>query len=88
MAGEIRVQVRRRGIQQIMTSPKMRAEIERRAAAVAAACNAQSSWGGYESGAESLNRIRASANVWTTDLRATRDEARSNRMIHNLGSAR
>lgn len=52
-------------------------------AAIAAACNAESSWGGYESDAE-VTEIGAMAVVWT--IGEHDDEARQNRLVRNLGA--
>lgn len=73
-------------LENLASSPRVRADITRRAAAIRDACNAESSWGGYESGPESENR-RASANVWTIGL-GRADNARSNRMVRNLDAGR
>lgn len=83
----IRLVFNRGALRTLRTQPALRRDIARRAAAVADACNAQSS-GGYESGPESLNRSRASANVWTTTAPAAKDNARTNRMVRNLSSGR
>ena len=58
------------------------ADLEARAAAVADACNRDSSWGGYYSGAGSDGTVR----VWSADARS--DEARDQRLLRNLDAAR
>lgn len=55
-------------------------EIQDRAQAVADACNAESQWGGYESGDASGDWPRA--RVWNSDSR--NDEARDQRLIKAL----
>lgn len=57
--------------------------VSARGAAVAAACNAESSWGGYESAAE-VTDIGAMAVVWS--IGDHDDEARQNRLVMNLGA--
>lgn len=55
-----------------------------RAAAIASACNGESSWGGYESDAE-VTSIGAIAVVWS--IGEHDDEARQQRLVRNLGAA-
>lgn len=83
----VRVRLNHAGIRAAMGTPKLREEIANRAEAIAEACNAQSSWGGYESGEETQN-WRASANVWTIDDRGAQDNARAQRMLRNVDAGR
>lgn len=85
---KIRLKFKRGAFAELRTQPKVRADIERRAAAVAAACNADSTWGGYKSGPEAQNQSRAAANVWTVSAGAREDNARNQRMIRNLQAGR
>lgn len=76
----VRVVVDRNAIRELMKTDL----VTGRAAAVADACNAQSSWGGYASTTES-DEVRARARVWSY---ASQDGGgnteRANRMIRNL----
>lgn len=54
-----------------------------RARAIEAACNADSSWGGYHSAVDASGM---SARVWSADRR--NDEARDQRLLRNLDAAR
>ena len=62
---------------EIMRTPEL---VEGRAAAIAAACNAESSHGGYDY-AVTVTDIRARARVWSYEGNG---ETRRNRMIRNL----
>lgn len=57
--------------------------IRDRVAAIAEACNADSSWGGYDSDAE-VTEQGAMGIVWS--IGENDDEARENRMVRNLGA--
>ena len=57
--------------------------LEERAAAIAEACNRDSSWGGYHSAPSSDGQA---AQVWSADAR--NDEARDQRLIRNLDAGR
>lgn len=85
MAG-MRVEVKRSAIRALLTSEAVRADVARRAEAVADACNRASSWGGYE--ATHGGRSRARSLVWTIEREAVADNARNNRIIRNLDAAR
>ncbi|HEY4268414.1 MAG TPA: hypothetical protein VGM94_09510 [Galbitalea sp.] len=65
----------------IDTAPKALELVRSKVDAIAAACNEQSSWGGYASGA-AIHPDRVRGTVWSFDNRV--DEARDNRMIRNL----
>ena len=57
--------------------------IEEKVAAIAEACNADSSWGGYDSAAE-VTAIGAMGVVWS--IGDHDDEHRRNRLVMNLGA--
>jgi hypothetical protein len=57
--------------------------VAERGQAIAAACNAESSWGGYESAAE-VTYVGAMAVV--RSIGEHDDEARTNRLVRNLGA--
>jgi len=78
---KVRLEFNREALRQIMSGPEARALVNGMADATRDACNAESSWGGYES-ADASDDIRARARVWSYDNR--NDEARDNRMIRNL----
>lgn len=69
------------GLEALVKSPEALAIVEEKAQAIAAACNAESSWGGYDSAAR-IDNDRARARVWSFDDRD--DEARDNRILKNL----
>lgn len=58
-------------------------DLERRAQAIADACNADSTWGGYHA---DVGRDGKSAQVWSADAR--NDEARDQRLLRFLDAAR
>lgn len=78
----VRLTVNRAAIKAMLTSPAVRADIARRAEAVAEACNRDSSWGGYQ--ASHGGRSRARSAVWTIEPEAVADNARNQRLIRNL----
>lgn len=84
----VRVEHHAAGYIALRTHPAMWADIAARAARIAAACNAASSWGGYEWELITQNQGRASANVWTIDDRGIKDNARTNRLLRNLDAGR
>lgn len=79
---KMEVRVSRAAIRDMLTSDSVRADIARRAEAVADACNAESSWGGYK--ATHGGRSRARSSVWTVEPEAVADNARNNRIVRNL----
>lgn len=76
-----RIEFNHATFENILKSPEVQADMEARAARIAVACNAQSSWGGYASAGESSGD-RAGAKVWSYG--ANDDEARQQRLAHNL----
>lgn len=76
-----RVKINSAGAKAILTSGEVAADLASRAEAVASACNGASTWGGYHA-SSSTSGTRARAWVRSSDRR--NDEARDNRMIHNL----
>lgn len=69
------------GLRAIDRSPQALALVEAKVKAIADACNAESSWGGYAFAA-AIHPDRVRGTVWSYDNRV--DEARDNRMIRNL----
>ena len=80
-----RLQFSNSGFRKIMRSANVQRDIEKRAERIAAACNAQSSWGGYEWAPASSG---SGAQVWSISDHARADNARSNRMLKNLDAGR
>lgn len=78
----VRLDYKRGAIGELLTSPAVRADIARRAQAVADACNRDSSWGGYV--ASHGGRSRARSAVWTIEPEAVADNARNQRLLKNL----
>lgn len=68
--------------EEILSGKKTRAEVDRISKAIAAACNKDSSWGGYYGRA--VGKGRARGRVWNVKKDASDDETRNNRMIRNL----
>lgn len=83
MARRVRLVYHMEAFGEIERSPEVLALIKAKAEAVAAACNAESSWGGYASAA-AIHSDRARGTVWSYDNR--NDEARDNRLVRNLGA--
>lgn len=81
--GRVRVQMDPGAIREIMSGSAARAVIDGRAAAVAGACNAQSSWGGY-AWADASTGVRANAKVWSYGRNDS--VTRKNRLIANIGA--
>jgi hypothetical protein len=80
-----KVKINRDNFRRLRTSPEALALVADRAEAVAEACNAQSSWGGYEA-RSSASGNRARAQVWTIEREAVVDNARNQRLIRNIGA--
>lgn len=78
-----RVKINRGGFKALRTSPEALALVTRRAQAIADACNASSSWGGYEARSSATGN-RARAQVWTIEREAVVDNARNNRILREL----
>lgn len=78
---KVRYEIHDPAIVELMTSQKAQDLVNEKARALADACNAQSSWGGYdwEPGESS---IRARARVWSINS----SEAREQRLLRNLNS--
>lgn len=85
MARKLRFNLR--DFERIRTEAKVLADLKARAERIEAACNGQSSWGGYESEAE-MGRTRAVARVWSIGPEAVEDNARNQRLIRNLDAGR
>lgn len=82
-----KVKIHRGAIRKLMQDPKVLADLKRRGEAIAAAANAQSSWGGYYSGVSEQSG-RPSVRVWNIKQAAADDEARNNRLIRSLDAGR
>ncbi|MFT4081186.1 MAG: hypothetical protein QM638_01240 [Nocardioides sp.] len=65
-------------IKKLLSSEEVQDDLNRRGQAIADACNADSSWGGYESGPVDGAEV-ASVNVWS--IGENDDEARRQRLI-------
>jgi hypothetical protein len=69
-----------RGIREVMASDNAKALVGNMADDVAAACNSDSSWGGYYAG-DASSSVRARATVWSI---GGNGEERKNRLLRNL----
>lgn len=77
----VRVKIHVQALRELMQTEEL---VGPKAEANAAACNAQSSWGGYEWGV-GTDGIRARATVWTYARQdGGGNSERANRMIRNL----
>lgn len=76
-----RIVLNRRNIDRLPSLPEAVADNARRTAAIADACNAQSSWSGYDYEVE-VWPAGPVGRVWSFDEAA--DEARAQRLIRNL----
>lgn len=74
-----------KGLAELVTSPELLPLVKEKVDAIAAACNEESSWGGYSSAA-SIDGDRVRGRVWSYDDRD--DEARDNRMLRHLDAGR
>lgn len=80
-AGKARININHKGARQVLTAPGVKAFLLAKAARVADACNAESSWGGYDY-ADASGVTRARAVVYSTGRNDS--EARTNRLSRNL----
>lgn len=78
----VRVVVDKSAVEQLTNGDEAKSDVERRAEAIADACNGESEWGGYYSAA--IDGNEAGANVWSSDNR--NDDARDQRMIRNMSA--
>lgn len=85
MARRVRIVFKPGAIERILHAPKVVDDIRRRTDAVAAACNADSSWGGYHADTDVVGG-RAHGTVWNGDGR--NDEPRDQRMLRKLDHGR
>lgn len=69
------------GLAELVTHEALLPVVKEKVEAIAAACNAESAWGGYASAA-SIDGDRVRGRVWSFDDR--NDEARDNRMVKHL----
>lgn len=81
MARAVRLQYNPKAYDEILGGAKALAAVSEKVDSIAAACNADSSWGGYFSAASSTNG-RARGRVWSADNR--NDEHRDQRLVRNL----
>lgn len=72
-------------VRQIEQSPAVKADLRRRANAFADACNAESSWGGYEA-FDDTDEDRPRTGV--VNIAEHSNEARNLRLLRNLDAAR
>ena len=78
-----KVVLNKAALRRLLTSPQAEAMVRQRADRIAAACNSESSWGGYRSDSERTGS-RARARVYNISDRGQADEARNNRLIRGL----
>ncbi|AKU15749.1 hypothetical protein [Luteipulveratus mongoliensis] len=83
---KVRVVVHDQVLRDIEQSDEADRMIRNKAEAVAAACNAESSWGGYEVADDSEEPIPARAVV--IDIAEPSTDTRADRMIRNLAAGR
>lgn len=79
----IRVEIDSAAAEQVLKSAGLRASFQRRGEAVADACNAQSSWGGYFT-ATTTDGDRVSTKVWSLSSKLPDEHDRHQRMVRNL----
>lgn len=84
---DIRVVMNSDGVERLLKSSGVLADLDRRARAIASAANASSSWGGYDSEASNVGN-RARARVWNVKHGAADDESRNNRLLRSLDAGR
>lgn len=85
MGKNLKIKLNPAGVQALLSSDEMKADLARRAKAIEVACNADSSWGGYASSASNEGK-RARAKVWSYG--AHDDESREQRLVKNLDKGR
>ena len=73
----------RAALRQLLDDPAVVADTQRRAEAIAQACNSQSTWGGYVARPDD-DADRARSVVLNVDPDASPDEARNLRMLSNM----
>lgn len=84
---EVTFTINKKVLVAMMRDPKVVNDLARRAKAVAAACNSQSEWGGYEWDIDTSGS-RPRARVYNIKHSASDDESRNNRMIRALDFGR
>lgn len=80
MASRVRVKINRAAKTALLKSDSIQADLDRRGQAIADACNADSSWGGYKSGPAPGKT--AKTNVWSIGDHDR--ESRQQRLPKNL----
>lgn len=85
MGKNLKIKLNRAGVEALLTSDEMKADLARRAKAIEVACNNDSTWGGYASSASNGGK-RARAKVWSYG--AHDDESRQQRLVKNLDAGR
>lgn len=79
--GKVRLKFNRQAFVELDRSEKALDIISAKVDAIRDACNDQSSWGGYASGA-AVHPDRVRGTIWSYDDRV--DETRDNRLLRNL----
>ena len=82
-----RMTVNRAAYRRIMTSPMLLADVRRRTKAVADACNAESSWGGYYWQSR-MTPTRVVGTVWSIGRSDRPGGDRALRMVRKIDSGR
>lgn len=83
--GRVRVVIHEAARKQLLKSSSVQDDLNARGQAIADACNAQSSWGGYKSG-PSAGSDTAKTNVWS--IGDHDDEARQQRLPRNMDAGK
>lgn len=84
MAARVKVKINAAAKKALLKSDSVQADLDRRGQAIADACNADSSWGGYKSGPAPGKT--AKTNVWS--IGDHDDEARKQRLPRNMDSGK
>lgn len=83
----VKIVINRGGIRELLRSAQAQSLVNRKAGAIARACNAQSSWGGYRVDT-TAGEDRARARIYNISRNGQKDENRNLRMIRNLDAGR
>lgn len=87
MAKGNRITFRKQAAREILNSPAVVQDIKQRTEAVQSACNAESSWGGYESEVD-RDHPRPVGRVWSIGRSDRPGGDRALRMVKNLDAGR
>lgn len=85
MATSIKIELNSAGVQQLLKSGEIQADLARRAAAIATAAGASGGEFGHEA---NVGANRARASVWTEDFEAMRAEATSRALTRAVDAGR